>query len=128
MAVTPDHELPPEKEAGRWREGEFVDVMPYTGTAASHPRFVNLHLRNCPLSLAQLKEKLLQSSEDSHGNPMARRKLTLNPTRVQPSRIAEGRGNKSLDSQWSVFVRALGRRDHASDRSVLADVAEKDLL
>ncbi len=62
MAATNNHDLPAEKEHGRWRQGEVVSVFLFDlkRTDYNEPRFYVIHITGCPGTFRQIAEWLTE--------------------------------------------------------------------
>jgi len=58
MARSKSHDLPPEKEPGRWRQGEVVDVhtMLAGGYYMGNPVFHCINVTGCPGTFTQVRD------------------------------------------------------------------------
>lgn len=81
MRADNSHDLPAQKEPGRWRQGEIVDVFPLAQCPgpAGHPKHLHVQVTGCPASFEQIKQRLTTPhyKDLAEDTPEARRKFVM---------------------------------------------------
>lgn len=132
LLMVADNPVP--DSANRWRQGEVINVLPFNGLPAQHPRFTHLHVTSIPDSFNQqpitfqrIKETLERQHTDGASRlpaapdeaDLARRRWVLDFGVLNPPQLNDITAGRSLTLTMNQLKARMRKRSNTG--TTLAD-------